>query len=229
MAEIIASRPAGSSRAPLIGNTCMVMLRMDTARPSGCVLPITDTLCLFIDNEARKCSSTKPLRTESSLWYRASTISMLIDYELTCCKLTNQLWQYRPKPVCGVQQAFCFGVASVSARLISEHKYFANASASRTVSFLEEFPWGVWWGNYMAKSKFLAAAWKTVSRVSIRPRNHSSAAMVTNNWANLSWMEEQDSQFRLQPQSRQRAKIVRLEENIHRWMRPTQHGFELVG
>ena len=53
--------------------------------------------------------------------------------------------------------------------------------------------------------------------------------MVTNNWANLSWMEEQDSQFRLQPQSRQRAKIVRLEENIHRWMRPTQHGFELVG
>ena len=81
----------------------------------------------------------------------------------------------------------------------------------------------------MAKSKFLAAARKTVSRVSIRPRNHSSAAIVTNNWANLSVMEEQDSQFRLQPQSRQRAKIVRLEENIHRWMRPTQHGFELVG
>ena len=62
------------------------------------------------------------------------------------------------------------GVASVSARLISEHKYFANASASRIV-------------------KFLAAAWKTVSRVSIRPRNHSSAAIVINNLANLSWME----------------------------------------
>ena len=42
---------------------------------------------------------------------------------------------------------------------ISEHKYFANFSASRTV-------------------KFLAAAWKTASRVSIRPRNHSSAAIV---------------------------------------------------
>ena len=28
------------------------------------------------------------------------------------------------------------GVASVSARLISEHKYFANASASRIVKFL---------------------------------------------------------------------------------------------
>ena len=36
MAEIIASRLAGSSRAPLIGNTCMVMLRMDTARPWLC-------------------------------------------------------------------------------------------------------------------------------------------------------------------------------------------------
>ena len=89
MAEIIASRLAGSSRAPLIGNTCMVMLRMDTARPSGCVLPITDTLCLFIDNEASRSSSTKPFRTESSFWYRASTISMLIDYELTCCNLRS--------------------------------------------------------------------------------------------------------------------------------------------
>ena len=34
---------ADSSLVPLIGNTCMVMLRMDTARHSGCVLPITDT------------------------------------------------------------------------------------------------------------------------------------------------------------------------------------------
>ena len=31
--------------------------------------------------------------------------------------------------------------------------------------------------------KFLAAAWKTASRVSIRPRNHSSAAIVINNFA----------------------------------------------
>ena len=30
---------------------------------------------------------------------------------------------------------------------------------------------------------------KTVSRVSIRPRNHSSAAIVIKNLANLSWME----------------------------------------
>ena len=36
--------------------------------------------------------------------------------------------------------------------------------------------------------KFLAAG-KTASRVSIRPRNHSSAAIVINNLANLSWME----------------------------------------
>ena len=100
-------------------------------------------------------------------WATWSTIA--ID-SCTFSGCSNQLGQYRPKPVCGVQQAFCLGVASVSARLISEHRYFANASASRIV-------------------KFLAAAWKTVSKVSIRPRNHSSAAIVINNLANFSWME----------------------------------------
>ena len=51
----------------LIGNTCMVMLRMDTARPFGCALPIMETPCLFIYNEAPKCSSMEHFRTESSL------------------------------------------------------------------------------------------------------------------------------------------------------------------
>ena len=51
----------------LIGYTCMVMLRMDTARPFGCALPIMETPCLFIYNEAPKCSSTEHFRTESSL------------------------------------------------------------------------------------------------------------------------------------------------------------------
>ena len=83
---------------------------------------------------------------------------------------SDQLKQYRPKPIRGVEKAFRFWVARVSARRISEHKYFANFSASRIV-------------------KFLAAAWKTASRVSIRPRNHSSAAIVINNLANLSCME----------------------------------------
>ena len=39
MAEIIASRLAGSSHAPLIGNTCMDMLQMDTARPLAVCFP----------------------------------------------------------------------------------------------------------------------------------------------------------------------------------------------
>ena len=37
--ETIASQPADSSPVPSIGNTYMDMLRMDTARHSGCVLP----------------------------------------------------------------------------------------------------------------------------------------------------------------------------------------------
>ena len=92
------------------------------------------------------------------------------------------------------------GVASVFKRLISDHKYFANASASRIV-------------------KFLAVAWKTVSRVSVRPRNHSSAAIVINNLANLSWMEVSKMvNFACSHNAGQRTKIVRLEEDIHRWI-----------
>ena len=60
------------SRAPLIGNTYMVMLRMDTARPFGCALPIMEIPYLFIDNEVPKCSSTEHFRTESSLRYQTS-------------------------------------------------------------------------------------------------------------------------------------------------------------
>ena len=41
--ETIASQLAGSSPVPLIGNTCMDMLRMDTARLFGCVLPTMET------------------------------------------------------------------------------------------------------------------------------------------------------------------------------------------
>ena len=58
---------SGFSRAPLIGNTCMVMLRMDTARPFRCALPIMEIPYLFIDNEVPKCSSTERFRTGSSL------------------------------------------------------------------------------------------------------------------------------------------------------------------
>ena len=57
--------------------------------PLCCVLPIMNTQSYYIDNEAPRFSSTKPCRTESSLRYRASTISMLIDYELTCCRLRS--------------------------------------------------------------------------------------------------------------------------------------------
>ena len=39
-------------------------------------------------------------------WATWSTVS--ID-SCTFRGCSNQLWQYRPKPVCGVQQAFCFG------------------------------------------------------------------------------------------------------------------------
>ena len=66
----------------------MVMLRMDTARHFGCVLPITVTRSWSIDSEATRFSSIKPSRIGSSLQFQAFTILMPIDYELTC---------YRPR------------------------------------------------------------------------------------------------------------------------------------
>ena len=124
---------------------------------------------------------------------------------------SNQLRQDRPKPARGVEKVFRSGVAKVSARLISEHKYFANFSASRIV-------------------KFLVAAWKTASRSRYVPRNHSSAAIVMNNLANLSWMEVNEIvNFACNHKSREGAKVVWLVEYIRLRLRPIHHGFQLVG
>ena len=68
-----------------------LMLRMDTVRHSGCVLPTTETRYYFIGNEAPRFSSTKPSRTGSFLQFRAFTTSTLIDYELTCYRLRSSL------------------------------------------------------------------------------------------------------------------------------------------